>query len=143
MSGQIDGDLLSAVSIVTAIITALYAAWYREISEAIGITVRRYRDDRNPEIEKVKSVRLTRAIPLLVASLTFFLMLLPIAASVVWEAVQKLLEGVTEAALAYDLTKTAFVAVFFASGWLSFLAIGATVSLNRTMARLRKSDSPG
>lgn len=61
-------DLLSAASILLAVVGILYGLWYGEIKDALKEKVAAHPEDNGKAISHVSSVLSTRAIPLLVAA---------------------------------------------------------------------------
>jgi hypothetical protein len=64
------GDLLSAESLLLAIVSALLALWYGEIQSALQLEKRLRVEDRGPEIETLTRMLWRRALPLSVLAAT-------------------------------------------------------------------------
>lgn len=58
------GDLLSAESLVLALVSGLLALWYGEIQSALRLERRLRVEDRHPEIETLSRTVWRRAVPL-------------------------------------------------------------------------------
>jgi hypothetical protein len=58
------GDLLSAESLVLALVSGLLALWYSEIQSALHLDRRLRVEDRRPEIETLTRTLWRRAVPL-------------------------------------------------------------------------------
>lgn len=58
------GDLLSAESLVLAVVSGLLALWYGEIQRALHLERRLRVEDRGPEIRTLTSTMRRRAVPL-------------------------------------------------------------------------------
>jgi hypothetical protein len=58
------GDLLSAESLILAVVSGLLALWYSEIQAALHLQKQLRVEDRKPEIDTMSAILWRRAIPL-------------------------------------------------------------------------------
>lgn len=70
-------DLLSAASLLLAVLGVLYGLWYPEITAALEIKVPDFAEDRKRPYRQVSSVLYSRALPLTIAALGVSLIFLP------------------------------------------------------------------
>ncbi|MGH2489271.1 MAG: hypothetical protein ACRDFR_06625 [Candidatus Limnocylindria bacterium] len=136
MSGHIR-DVLGAASLLTAVIALLYSLWYPEIRRAIEARRRPQLADRGPEIRLVRSTLVTKAIPLIVATVLQMLVFGPDAIVVIANSLQAALES--PGAASYDSVQAAFLAVYVLSVILAMIAAAAAWQLWR---KLRYLESP-
>lgn len=122
---MVSGDLLSAASLLVALITFLYSTWYQETSSALELPTKRFRLDRGPHLALLRRVLMTRALPICVAALALVLVLAPPAIKVAWRAIA---HGWGQP---YDAVKACFLLVWLISIFL------AAVSTHRTFALFR------
>ena len=99
----VTGDLLSASSLLAALLGLLYSAWYPEINAATKTPIPDH--DRTDLVEATKSTWATRAIPLLVVAGVLTLVLAQPAYLVVVRSYQ-------HRGGSYDAVQACFVAVF-------------------------------
>ena len=109
-------DLVSAASLLLAVLGVLYGLWYPEIIEALDIKVPAFREDRNKPIQQVVSVLYGRAIPLAVAALGVSLIFLPDALEITRRSIQNYLGKGFEALTNYNAVQTSFCFVVTLSG---------------------------
>lgn len=74
--GNMD-DILSAASLLLAILAVLYGLWYPEISESLKIKPPTHRPDGKKDYDAVRAVLVNRSIPLTLASFLLSLVFLP------------------------------------------------------------------
>jgi hypothetical protein len=82
-------DLLSALSLLLAVIGVLYGLWYREILDVIGTPVPDHPENRRGPYLKVKEILLSRALPLSVASASVALVFLPPSIALISESISQ------------------------------------------------------
>ncbi len=75
-------DLLSAASLLLAVLGVLYGLWYPEIIAALEIKVPIHVEDRQGPYHKVTTVFYSRALPLTIASIGVSLIFLPDAVKI-------------------------------------------------------------
>jgi hypothetical protein len=76
-------DLLSAASLLLAIMSALYGLWRKDIDDALHIVPPRHPPDRVLPFGRVGGVLYTRALPLAIASVLVALVILPASLGVI------------------------------------------------------------
>lgn len=108
-------DLLSAASLFLAVIGLLYSAWYKEMTDALTMTISDYKDDRGPEIHNLKVVYQTRALPLAFASGILAMILFIDLISITLEAVLLFANKGFSAIKSYDAVKTLFWVIALSS----------------------------
>lgn len=111
------GELLSAASLLLAVVGVFYSLWYGEITRALDITPPTHLADAAGLRRDVSRVLRARAAPLAVASLVLALVLLPEAIRLIADGIRLLWrEGLREGLGAYDAVSAAFVLVVFGTG---------------------------
>jgi hypothetical protein len=70
-------DIFSSASLFFAVVGLLYSAWYGEIRDALELKKAPKREDRKPEIRKMKSAQRSKAIPLALVATVFAAVLIP------------------------------------------------------------------
>ena len=126
-------DLLSAASLLLAVITILYSLWYSEIGQASSLHVENEPGDRLDNYEKARAVLWSKAIPLAIASLILLLINLPEAYSIVGHAINALL---TKAGAPYSAVRTTFVVVLIVLTFLVVHIFASTRILWKHVAKL-------
>ena len=101
-------DLLSAASLLLAVLGVLYGLWYPEIIEALDVKVPDYPEDRKRPYRQVASVLYGRAIPLAVAALGVSLIFLPDALKIIGVSIQNFRLRGMAAVYDYHAVYTAF-----------------------------------
>jgi len=127
------GDLLSASSLLTALVGLLYSTWYPEIRAAASTPIPLH-DASKPKSD-TRSTLLTRAVPLLLLAIVLVLLLLPPAIGVVIQALQHLFGS--QPGSHYDAVQACFIAVFVA---LLVLAVTLGTATRRVWLRLKELD---
>lgn len=79
-------DVISAASLVLAVLAALYTLWLPAVSAALAITPATDKEDRGPQRALVVTALFTKALPLAGATLAATLILLPRGFAIVVEA---------------------------------------------------------
>lgn len=133
-------DLLSASSLLATIVAVLFSLWYPEIQSALAITPERKRADRDPQIVRVKTVLATRALPLLAASGSLCLILLPVAFGVAADTVAAIARVVQGSSWTYDALRAAFGAAFAFTLGMTILAMQQVRNLRTCLRRLEAPD---
>jgi hypothetical protein len=110
------GDLLSAASLLFAVVGVLYGLWYPEITEAQAIDIPEHGPNRVKPRRQVTSVLLGRALPLALASTLVALIFLPDVIVIAVGSIRRLQADGADAVRAYDAVQTSFcVVVLFTS----------------------------
>jgi hypothetical protein len=126
---MVSGDLLSASSLLVALITFLYSTWYQETSSALELPIKRFRLDRGPHLTLLRRVLITRALPICLAASALVLVLAPPAIKVAWHAVA---DGWGRP---YDAVKACFLLVWILSVFLAAVSTHRALALFRHMRR--------
>lgn len=132
MTAAITGDLLSASSLLTAVLGLLYSIWYAEIQTAGEITVPRRREDRGDATARVQHALRLRAWPLLAASVGLAGILTPPTIDLVTATARSALVG----HFRYDAIGACFVAVYLLILVLAVAALRAVRRLHRLRSQL-------
>jgi hypothetical protein len=123
-------DLLSAASLLLAVLGVLYGLWYPEIIDALGIKVPEYAEDRKRPYREVSSVLYSRALPLTIASLGVSLIFLPDAIKIVKDTVLEFqVQGITHLKN-YSAVRAAFCFV---------VAMSITIAVHLTILSVKLS----
>jgi len=109
-------DLLSAASLLLAVVGVLYGLWYPEIIEALGTKVPAFSEDRIKPFRQISSVFYGRAIPLAIAALGVLLIFLPNAVQIIVSTIQNLQSKGINALADYNAVQTSFCFVVALSG---------------------------
>ncbi len=103
-------DLLSASSLLLAILTTLFGIFYSSINEILDIRPKTHAVDDEPSYKKALGVRKTKIYPLLFSSVALTLIFIPDAYKILSESITLLL-SVGVSGVAYDAIKTTYIAV--------------------------------
>ncbi|MCG5497503.1 hypothetical protein [Ectothiorhodospira variabilis] len=129
-------ELLTAASVLLAITGVLYALWHDDIVNAISMVMPQHKEDRGEFEKKLKSVLLSRAIPLLMATLCIMLVYLPPSIGIILSSFQGYRAFGLEQFQNYDSIATSFVLV---EVFTSVLAIQSAVYVWKLLSKLRAS----
>jgi hypothetical protein len=122
-------DLLSAASLLLAIVAVLYGMWYPEIVSSLATEVPEHPAARRKPYGEVARVRRTRALPLMIATTLLAVVFLPDALKICLRSAAMMASDGISAFAKYSAVATAFVlveilslcfAVYFTAVWLSF-----------------------
>src|SRR5438874_1732771 len=105
------GDLLSAASLLLAVVAVIYGFWYPEITAALKITPALHKEDRAKDYERVRYLLKTRAIPLLFVSGLLTLVFVPDTLRITCSSAQNYRAKVFRGFSDYDAVATSFVFV--------------------------------
>ena len=133
-------DLISATSLLTAILAGLYSMWYPDLRIALATKVERKRADRNEAIRDVMATLRTRSVPLLIATTTLCSVLAPDCISILTATVQGIASAMAGHASTYDSLEAVFVVAYGFLVGIAVLAWSHTVGLLRLLRRLRGPD---
>lgn len=104
-------DLLSAASLLLAVIGVLYGQWYREIVGALDIKIPDLILDRELPRKQVSTVLFGRSIPLALAASAMALIFFPEAFQIIYESIINYQTKGLLAIYDYDAVRTSFVFV--------------------------------
>jgi hypothetical protein len=129
----VTGPLLSAGSLLAALLGLLYGTWYAEITAAAASPVPDH--DAGKAVRATTATLRTRALPLVVVAAVLTGILAPPAVLVVVHTVQHLV-GVRHGG-EYDAAQACFVAVFAVIVMLLVMVSRAALRLRAHLMRLR------
>jgi uncharacterized membrane protein len=105
-------DLLSAASLLLAVVGILYGLWYPEIMAILGEEVPKFPEDRKSIYHRISSTLFSRAVPLTITALLVALVFLPDSIKIIVASVTTIQGSGSAGFLAtYDAVRTAFCAV--------------------------------
>lgn len=107
------GDILSAASLLMAVVAILYSLWYVEIVEILKTEVPSHAADKHKPRARVSSVLWSRMVPLFLLSSPVSLIFIPDALGIINDSVT-LLHNKKFSAISYSSTSAAliFVVIF-------------------------------
>jgi hypothetical protein len=124
-------DLLSAASLLLAVIAVLYGLWYPELLKALDTPIAKFREDRLSDRNVVRAALAHKSRPLMVASVGMAAVFLPDTFGVLYNTWFELLSHRLAAIRQYDAVQTSFVVV-------EMVLLGLAVHLVRTHRRLHE-----
>lgn len=130
------GDLLSAASLLLAVVAVLYGLWYPELMAALAIKVPPHKEDRDEPHRRVSSSLFGRAVPLAAGSSVLALVFLPDAISILLISARNLGVDGLSALRRYDAVRTSFCLVVTFAISLGIHAISVVVRLIKLRRRL-------
>lgn len=101
-------DLLSASSLLMAIAALLFSLWYSEITKALDIIPKQYKEDNVAARATVSGVLLSKALPVALMALIIAAIFLPDAINLIGESLNTLCELGWGAIRRYNAVKTAY-----------------------------------
>jgi hypothetical protein len=107
-------DLISASSLLIAIAAMLFSLWYVEITKALEIVPKAYKEDNVAAYKTVSGVLHAKAMPVAVMATAVALIFFPDTARLIKESLRAYQESSIAAFERYDAVKTAycFVTIF-------------------------------
>jgi hypothetical protein len=123
-------DLLSAASLLLAIVAVLHGMWYPEIVRSLDTHVPDHPAAKRKPYAEVSDVRRTRALPLMTATVLLAAVFLPDAVKIVLASASTMASTGVSALARYSAVATAFVLV-------EFLALCFAAYFTRTCLRFR------
>lgn len=131
-SGSREMDsLLTAASVLLALIGVVYALWYEELKQASEREMPRHQEDREPILGHLRSVFWSRAVPLTVASLSVTAVFVPPAVEIVVESAKQYVRIGIGNIGNYDAIATSVVLI-------EVFLMMLSVQVSATMIRLRR-----
>lgn len=133
------GDLLSAASLLLAVVGVLYGLWYPELMAALAVKMPQHKEDRVAPHRRVSSTLLSRAVPLALGFSVLALVFLPDALAILIISLRHFRDEGVAALHRYDPVRTSFcLVVAFA------LSLAAhVVWLVIRLVKLRRRLNPG
>ena len=141
MDFSVDSNVLSASSLLLAIVAALYSLWYPEICRARDIEVKEHRLDREPEIKIVKAAFWTRAVPLSAAVIVLLVIFLPATLSIIINSARAFAESPARSIKQYNMVEAAFVTVWLFEIFLAVVNVNLARRVKKTLADLDRADT--
>ena len=129
------GDLLSAASLLLAVVRIFYGLWYGDISESLSLPIPPHKEDRVPVRQRVRHALYGKALPIVLTSLPSAIIFLPDTISIVDESIGRASSDFSGAIASYDAVRTAFCFVVLL---LVALGVYASVLAIRLKGRLRE-----
>jgi len=124
-------SLLTAASVLLALVGVVYALWYEELKQAIEREMPRHLADRETILSHLRSVYWSRAVPLTVASISVTLVFVPPALDIVADSAQQYVRYGIANIKNYDATATSVVLI-------EVFLIMLSVQVSATMVRLNR-----
>lgn len=134
-------DLLSAASLFLAVLGVLFGLWYPEISKALEVKVPQFKEDRVAPRGAVLSVYVGRAVPLLISSTIFSLVLVPDVYEITASSLVAYRADLLSALRNYGAVETLFCCVFLMSLFLTCYLIMMIVGLKDLLRRFDQENS--
>lgn len=116
-------EVVGAVALLLAGISMLYGVWYVEIRRSMNLRKAPQVEDRRDEIEEMTAVLWRRAVPLLVASVAFTLIVLPEAIRIVVLSWQNWCDKGWAAARDYDAAQSALLGILLFAVGLGYVLL--------------------
>lgn len=138
MKDHADG-LLSAASLLTAVIALLYSLWYPELREATEAKIEIQHGDRGPARRLVREALIAKGLPLVAATFVQLVVFAPDAAAILSNAIRLTSKTETNGLVVYDSVQAAFLAVYLFSIALMFVATRIVYRLLRKQTDLARS----
>ena len=117
-------DLLSAATLLVAVVTILYSLWYAEIKNILAIIPKQRSEDNVRDCAKVKQLFFAKALPLTFMAIMVAVIFTPDAIRILLAALDTFRSHGISSIWLYDAVRTAYCFVFIIS---LVLAIHATV----------------
>lgn len=70
-------DLLSVASLLLTILTVLFSIWITDFNKILTLEIKRFRSDREEDINETKSIFLFKALPLLIITVVIIITFFP------------------------------------------------------------------
>lgn len=130
-------DLLSAASLLMAVIAIIYSLWYPELAEKLAISPKPHKEDNAASCQAVKISLISKAIPLSILALLIALTFLPDALKIAYEAISIYQNHGAASISLYSAVKMAYFLVSIVSIALTFYITMLTVKLFSLWRSLR------
>ncbi len=127
-------NLLSASSILLAIITAIYAVFYPFITEAIEIKGSKHIEDNKLKLKLAKDTFNSKLLPILIGSIVITFLFIPEFLNAI-KTSYKAFDGINE--MKYDTLKASFIVVCFFMIFLTSAIINLAIKLNGKIKELK------
>ena len=128
-------DLLSAASLCLAVLGVLFGAWYPEIMKALQTKVPQHVPDREAPYRAVRPIFYSRALPVLISTFLFSLIMVPDAWRITADSFNAFRKDAKAALENYGAVETLFTFVVLLS---FFLCVYSGVLTGKLASLLRK-----
>lgn len=130
-------DLLTAESILFAIIIALYGFWYPEIRTFLDLPIPKHHSDHQPECIKANEILHTKMNPLMAILFITSIIFIPDAIKITVQSLKLLrMIGLWQYVFLYDAVNTAYVFFCILTIVLTFNVIGLFLELKSKKKKL-------
>lgn len=116
-------DVISAASLVLAVLAALYTLWLPNVSAGLEVKPEPDKSNRKPQYEQVEAVLRTKALPLCIATLATVSILSPRCLTILCETLQNAAEG------SFSDVKALFILTFSLTLLLAIVSIAQVIRL--------------
>lgn len=130
-------DLLSAASLLMAVIAILYSLWYPELTEQLNISPKPHKEDNVAACHSVKNALIKKATPLSALALLIAIIFLPDAMKILCDAISTYQSYGIKAASRYNAVKMAYLLVSVASIALALYITTLSINLFKLWRSLR------
>jgi len=124
------GNVLSALSLLLAVLGLLYSAWYPELKSASEIKIPNYSDDRKPILKQIRPTYYNKALPLFLSSLLISLIILPDFIRIIYNAIILFSDKGLKSLQYYDSVKTLLVTIFILLIFFGYHLLKLALSIN-------------
>ncbi|MER0327524.1 hypothetical protein [Vibrio vulnificus] len=124
-------DLISASSLLMAVVAVLFSLWYGELNRLIQAKVAKYADDNKALKAEISNALLSKSLPLAIISVLVPLTFAPIVWSFLVESWQLFNSHGLPTLETYDAAKTAFCLVFWVTVGLAIYSVALLVKLEK------------
>jgi len=129
-------DLLSASSLLMAVVAILFSLWYSEISSALGIEQKKYAEDNKGNRQLVRNILVSKAIPVTFMAVLVSLTFLPDSVLLMKESFYTYQFKGINALESYSAVKTAYCLVTLMTVVLAIYMCVLSYKLWKLMKRL-------
>lgn len=131
-------DILSALSLLLAVLGLLYSAWYSELSSATKENIPKFKEDRKPVLERIQSVYYSKSLPLSASALIISIIILPDFIKIIIETIGTFQEYGIYSVKYYDSVKSLFFATFILLIVFTFHLIILSKKINKVIKDCKK-----
>lgn len=131
------GDLLSAASLLLAVVGILYGLWYGEIVFALEIKPSLHPQDNKNKLDNVSSILNKRAVPLAIAASLVSIIFLPDVLRLFYLSLDNYLTKGFSAFKDYGAVETAFCIVIIFAIFISINVITMIIKLKSLQKKLK------
>lgn len=124
-------DLISASSLLMAVVAVLFSLWYGELNRLIQAKVAKYADDNKALKAEISNALISKSLPLAIISVLVPLTFAPIVWSFLVESWQLFNSHGLPTLETYDAIKTAFCLVFWVTVGLAIYSVALLVKLEK------------